>query len=189
MRDKGLAATDGDRQMSETKQIDATRVFWDGGEVAFIRWTEKALVFSWDNQLETAIHMPRGAVLRLMQKGVLQIEGDMPPWTGSLRVGGSTTAPNLQEKETSRPEMATGEARVERSNSMERAHRSAQDARSASIRVVRPIRPLGEIQTEAPGASRSLAPESPDANRLSIVKRLIRKLTGGDPHPSAEGIS
>jgi hypothetical protein len=57
-----------------------TRIWWDGSEVSFIRWTEKALVFSWGNVTETAVHMPRGAVVRLLQKGVLQIEGETPDW-------------------------------------------------------------------------------------------------------------
>jgi hypothetical protein len=61
--------------MSET-----TRVWWDGNPVQFIRWTEKGLVFNWDDPRETAIHMPRGTVVRLMAKGVLQIEGDAPAW-------------------------------------------------------------------------------------------------------------
>jgi hypothetical protein len=60
-----------------------TRIWWDGGEVEFIRWTEKALVFNWGDPRETAIHMPRGAVTRLMEKGVLRVEGEMPPWTGA----------------------------------------------------------------------------------------------------------
>ena len=60
---------------------DNTRVWWDGNPVQFIRWTEKGLVFNWDDPRETAIHMPRGAVMRLMAKGVLAIEGDAPMWT------------------------------------------------------------------------------------------------------------
>jgi hypothetical protein len=59
-----------------------TRIWWDGGEVEFIRWTEKSLVFNWGDPRETAIHMPRGAVMRLLEKGVLRVEGEMPPWTG-----------------------------------------------------------------------------------------------------------
>jgi hypothetical protein len=57
-----------------------TRIWWDGSEVDFIRWTDKALVFSWGNVTETAVQMPRGAVVRLLQKGVLQIEGETPEW-------------------------------------------------------------------------------------------------------------
>jgi hypothetical protein len=57
-----------------------TRVWWDNEEVKFVGWTEKALVFHWEDPRETAIHMPRGAVLRLMDKGVLRVEGYMPIW-------------------------------------------------------------------------------------------------------------
>jgi hypothetical protein len=57
-----------------------TRVWWDNEEVKFVGWTEKALVFHWENPRETAIHMPRGAVMRLMERGVLRIEGHVPGW-------------------------------------------------------------------------------------------------------------
>ena len=66
--------------MEHSLQPHNTRIWWDGGEVEFIRWTEKALVFQWGDATETAIHMPRGAVMRLMHKGVLQIEGEVPEW-------------------------------------------------------------------------------------------------------------
>jgi hypothetical protein len=55
-----------------------TRIWWDNEEVKFVGWTEKALVFHWEDPRETAIHMPRGAVMRLMDKGVLRIEGYIP---------------------------------------------------------------------------------------------------------------
>lgn len=58
-----------------------TRVYWEGNEVRFIRWTDQGLVFNWDDPRETAINMPRGTVRRLMSKGVLRVEGDMPTWT------------------------------------------------------------------------------------------------------------
>jgi hypothetical protein len=64
-----------------TSQHEQTRVWWAGDEVRFIRWTDQGLVFHWGDPRETAVHMPRGAVMRLMQKGVLQIEGRMPGWT------------------------------------------------------------------------------------------------------------
>ena len=69
--------------MEHSLQPHNTRIWWDGGEVEFIRWTEKALVFQWGDATETAIHMPRGAVMRLMHKGVLQIEGEVPEWIDS----------------------------------------------------------------------------------------------------------
>ncbi len=58
----------------------STRIWWDNEEVKFVGWTEKALVFHWESPRETAIHMPRGAVVRLMDKGVLRIEGYAPVW-------------------------------------------------------------------------------------------------------------
>jgi hypothetical protein len=64
----------------EQQHSKTTRVWWDGGEVQFIRWTTRSLVFSWRDASDTAMHMPRGALLRLMKKGVIQVEGDMPRW-------------------------------------------------------------------------------------------------------------
>jgi hypothetical protein len=66
--------------MNAGSQPYKTRVWWDNGEVVFIRWTEKALVFSWGDVRETAVHIPRGAVTRLVQKGVLRVEGEAPTW-------------------------------------------------------------------------------------------------------------
>lgn len=66
--------------MSDNAQSSQTRVWWDGEEVQFIRWTQRSLVFHWQDPRETAMHMPRGAVLRLMEKGVLRVEGEMPNW-------------------------------------------------------------------------------------------------------------
>ena len=74
----------GDELMS-----DKTRVWWDGNPVQFIRWTEKGLVFNWDDPRETAIHMPRGAVMRLMAKGVLEIEGEQKHYSLGGQIGGS----------------------------------------------------------------------------------------------------
>lgn len=66
--------------MKADTHTSRTRVWWDGGEVLFVRWTDQALVFSWSGVRETAIHMPRGAVVRLLEKGVLYIEGEVPDW-------------------------------------------------------------------------------------------------------------
>ncbi len=66
--------------MNAGSQPHRTRVWWDNGEVVFIRWTEKTLVFSWGDVRETAVHIPRGAVTRLVQKGVLRVEGEAPTW-------------------------------------------------------------------------------------------------------------
>jgi len=57
-----------------------TRVWWDGSEVIFVRWTDRSLVFAWCDAAETAIQMPRGVVIRLLEKGVLHIEGVTPDW-------------------------------------------------------------------------------------------------------------
>jgi hypothetical protein len=98
-----------------------TRVWWDGAPVRFIRWTEKGLVFHWGDPNETAIHMPRGTVVRLMEKGVLEIEGYLPDW--------------FYGRKSNEP----------------RQNRDSQ-------------------QTAAPKTS----------NKLSIITRLIKKLSGGD---------
>jgi len=66
--------------MSGHSSTNSTRVWWDGTEVSFIRWTESGLIFGWPNATETAAQIPRGAVLRLMNKGVLYIEGNVPDW-------------------------------------------------------------------------------------------------------------
>jgi hypothetical protein len=76
--------------------VPRTRVWWDGSEVLFIRWTDSALVFNWGAPRHTAIHMPRGAVVRLVDKGVLQINGYMPEWLWAKLVPlDSPPAPHL----------------------------------------------------------------------------------------------
>lgn len=67
-------------RMSTSGETLKTRVWWDGGEVDFICWTEKSLIFSWRDVTETAVQLPRGAVVRLLEKGVLVVEGEMPSW-------------------------------------------------------------------------------------------------------------
>lgn len=66
--------------MYDDSQPDITRVWWDEEEVRFVRWTEKALVFCWGDARGTAVQMPRGAVVRLLDKGVLRVEGTIPDW-------------------------------------------------------------------------------------------------------------
>lgn len=66
--------------MSQAEPLLVTQVWWDGNEVDFVRWTDKSLVFCWKDARETAVHMPRGAVIRLLDKGVLRIEGHQPGW-------------------------------------------------------------------------------------------------------------
>lgn len=60
--------------------IRSTRIWWNDEEVKFITWTDKTLVFHWEDPRETAIHMPRGVIMRLLDKGVLRIEGERPDW-------------------------------------------------------------------------------------------------------------
>jgi hypothetical protein len=67
-----------------------TRIWWNEEEVKFVSWTEKTLIFHWEDPRETAIHMPRGVVVRLMNKGVLRIEGHIPGW---IRPAEPTPAP------------------------------------------------------------------------------------------------
>jgi hypothetical protein len=83
-----------------------TRVWWDEGEVEFIRWTEKSLVFAWCNATETAIHMPRGAVVRLLEKGVLRIEGNAPDWIQRPQQRELQPVSPLQPTQCAEPESA-----------------------------------------------------------------------------------
>lgn len=64
-----------------------TRIWWDGNEVSFIGWTDKALIFNWTNHLDTPVELPRGAVLRLLQKRVLVIRGQVPRWVLEMLSG------------------------------------------------------------------------------------------------------
>jgi hypothetical protein len=107
-----------------------TRIWWDNEEVKFVGWTEKALVFHWEDPRETAIHMPRGAVVRLMDKGVLRIEGYKPIW----------------------------------------------------VRSANQLQPI----PAAPSAEPSKPPQVSD--RLNVVARLIRKLSG-DRTPEKVGVA
>ncbi len=71
----------------------ATRVWWEGAEAVFIRWTDQALVLAWPDATDTAVKIPRGAVLRLMNKGVLHVDGAMPTWVPLTRVEFTETEP------------------------------------------------------------------------------------------------
>ena len=37
-------------------------------------------MFSWASTTDTAVHLSRGAVVRLLKNGVLRIEGTLPDW-------------------------------------------------------------------------------------------------------------
>ncbi len=127
-----------------------TRVWWDGGEVSFVRWTDRSLVFSWCDVKETAVHMPRGAVLRLMEKGVLRIEGEMPAW-------------------------------------IEEAQAALEAARKPTRRKqLTPVpRPTQQDQPPEPARRPRVLSQDERTHRVSIVRRLIRKLTGGEEPDSA----
>jgi hypothetical protein len=71
--------------MNQAEPAIMTQVWWDGNEVDFVRWADKSLVFCWKDARETAVHMPRGAVIRLLKKGVLHIEGYQPDWLPTPR--------------------------------------------------------------------------------------------------------
>ena len=140
--------------MYPNNRLNDTRVWWDSNEVAFIRWTEKSLVFAWPNAYDTAIHMPRGAVLRLVQKGILHIEGNMPNWMPEAiwemqtAIAG-TIAPLPREEDRQPLQPLVIEKQPE---------------------VVPP-------QAEAP------KPEQ-RSERFNAISRLIRKLSGGERLPA-----
>jgi hypothetical protein len=110
--------------------IRPTRVWWDNEEVKFIGWTDKALVFQWEDPRETAIHMPRGAVVRLVDRGVLRIEGFVPVW----------------------------------------------------------MRPAEKTPSLLPAAQAEANKSSQNNSRLSVVTRLIRKLSG-DRNPDTANVA
>jgi hypothetical protein len=143
--------------MYPDNRLNITRVWWDGNEVAFIRWTEKSLVFAWPNAYETAIHIPRGAVLRLVQKGILHIEGNMPNWMPGaiweLPTGIKMTADQPAVIEDPQPSPAQASA---------------------------PQHEVALPQAEAPKPDQRSA-------RYSAISRLIRKLTGGERVPAEAG--
>ena len=130
---------------SAEASLHATRVWWEGEEAVFIRWTDQSLVLAWPDAAETAIKIPRGAVTRLVGKGVLQVEGNVPTWA-----------------RLSRPELTASEP-IHAAKAQETAPAERQDQPTAA---------------NHPGAP---------ANKLSVVARLIRKLTGGgDTQPQPE---
>jgi CheY-like chemotaxis protein len=153
---------------SEARTGDAvplrpTRVWWEGEEAVFIRWTDQSLVLAWPDAAETAVKIPRGAVTRLMGKGVLQIEGNVPAWVRLSR-------PEFAELEPVAALAHQGAARA--------ASPASSDQRPDSVNQDQPALtappPAVGDRLNAPG------------NKLSVVARLIRKLTGnGDPQPQA----
>lgn len=139
-------------------EIDSqkTRIWWDGSEVEFIRWSEKSLVFSWGDTTETAVHLPRGAVVRLLKKGVLHVEGPLPGWA---------TCP---------PEDADCAEYTPRSMSSLKAYSSAH---FEPITLEQPA-PHPESAPPAPVAASADRPEE-KSSRFKTITRLIQKLGGG----------
>lgn len=115
-----------------------TRIWWEGEEAVFLRWTEESLVFLWSNSMDTAVKVPRRAVLRLMKKGVLEVEGYAPTW-----VWGTPEPKRVMEA-------------------------------APAVKAPPPPQPL-TLPEEAP---------SPKLDKLSVITRLIRKLTGADSRPN-----
>jgi hypothetical protein len=136
-------------------------VWWEGEEAVFIRWTEQSLVLAWPDAAETAVKIPRGAVTRLMGKGVLQIEGNVPAW---VRLSCPESAGLEPVAALARQGAAPAASPA---GSGQRSDSANQDQQA----VMAPPQAAGD---------RLAAP----ANKLSVVARLIRKLTGsGDPQP------
>lgn len=75
-----------------------TRIWWNGDEVHFLAWTDRALLFRWNEAVwngRGVIQLPRGATRRLRDKGVLVIEGEVPDWLINM--------PPVERRPRSRP--------------------------------------------------------------------------------------
>ncbi|NLX10461.1 MAG: hypothetical protein GXY36_12460 [Chloroflexi bacterium] len=79
------------------ERVQDTRIWWDGTEVRFVCWTEQGLIFSWCNVTETSVQIPRGAVIRLIKKGVLEVEGIVPEWIDPQELGIHGAQPSYYE--------------------------------------------------------------------------------------------
>jgi len=115
--------------MSQAEPLLVTQVWWDGNEVDFVRWTDKSLVFCWKDARETAVHMPRGAVIRLLDKGVLHIEGHQPEWLPARFVSRWSTA-----DQPSQPAPAAPRSDTDRSP----------NRRNVILRLIRKLSGVGE---------------------------------------------
>ncbi len=154
--------------MSENLQSTKTRVWWDGSEVLLIRWTPQMLVLAWASNDETAFRIPRPAVIRLLSKGVLRMEGDLPDW-----VSDQLTVPKPQAA----PQPAPQPARQPASQAMWQPARQP-----ASLAALQPASP-------APAVPEAVAkPQAPNPrnDRFNAIARIIRKLTGGNASSPAE---
>ncbi|MBN1680505.1 MAG: hypothetical protein JW966_09445 [Anaerolineae bacterium] len=174
-------------------QANQTRVWWDNSEVSFVRWTERSLVFCWSNVTETAIHMPRGAVMRLMQKGVLRVEGEMPEWSyreaaqGDAQPAQAVTdhyeAPSAQK--TPAP---AATARAPTFKKIDALHLNTQPTDESVMAAEPDAAPaassVDRVESTPPQAAESVSDsavsERTRPDRFSIIARLIRKLSGGE---------
>ena len=151
--------------------VRPTRVWWEGEEAVFIRWTNQSLVLAWPDAAETAVKIPRGAVTRLMGKGVLQIEGNVPAWV-----------------RLSRPEFCRVETRTVYGPSRGRTSRIPRQQRSA-VRVRRPGPTSRDSASPGRGRSSECArqqierrgPVDPQTDRQrqpSAAARIITRVAG-----------
>jgi hypothetical protein len=122
-------------------QAYQTRVWWDGDEVEFICWTDKGLVFNWNDARETAVHMPRGAVVRLMDKGVLYVEGQMPTWINPGQaqpqesVSSGLVKPQFKHVERAQPQQRKPSAKAEKLNIVQRLIRKLSGNDDKKVRI------------------------------------------------------
>jgi CheY-like chemotaxis protein len=147
--------------------VNLTRVWWEGEEAVFIRWTDQSLVLAWPDATDTAVKIPRGAVTRLMGKGVLQVEGNVPTW---VRL-------SHPEPTESRPVHPSAES-----------HEAALSARPASDDEKVHSRNQHQAAVMAAPQAAGDRLDAP-ANKSSVVARLIRKLTGGGESQRQQGSS
>ena len=143
--------------MEEDTPTHTTRVWWEGVEAIFVRWTDQALVFAWEDTTETAVKIPRGAVIRLLHKGVLNIEGDAPAWAGLspviLPLSPDTTSTAVHSEQTPSSSVQTALAGY---NSEDDDWHSPKDPTHTN---------------RSKSGNRS--------EKVTAIARLIRKLTGG----------
>ncbi len=153
--------------------ISSTRVWWEGREVAFVRWTDQALVFAWRETDETAMHIPRGAVLRLMDRGVLRVDGETPAW--------------LYDSRPLRLERPQASA----SGASEAAPKKDKRRFSAIVRLIRKLSG-GEGALSSPGQGQAPQKASPQ-DRAARPKAAAQAYAGGGgahaaPSRSARGV-
>lgn len=155
-----LTATSGRGVRAKGTAEPATRVWWEGAEAVFVRWTDQALIFAWQDATETAVKIPRGAVIRLLRKGVLDVEGYVPVWL-RLSPAAEAISESMRAAATSTP--------VPSSSFLE-----ADPAYEAEFRAQHAPVAAPEAVTDQPQRSEGRL------DKVSVIARLIRKLTRGD---------